>query len=75
MPIVIAACVSLGVDPIGPAAATTMSAFAGGFLPIDGLPALVFGMGNYKMTEFWKFTIPMWIVNCLFLAIGAVLVF
>ena len=75
VPIVIAACVSLGVDPIGPAAATTMSAFAGGFLPIDGLPALVFGMGNYKMTEFWKFTIPMWIVNCLFLAIGAVLVF
>ena len=75
VPIVIAACVSLGVDPIGPAAATTMSAFAGGFLPIDGLPALVFGMGNYKMSEFWKFTIPMWIVNCLFLAIGSVLVF
>lgn len=75
VPIVIAACVSLGVDPLGPAAATTMSAFAGGFLPIDGLPALVFGMGNYSMKEFWKFTVPMWIVNCLFLAIGAVLIF
>lgn len=75
VPIVIAACISLGISPIGPAAATTMSAFAGGFMPIDGLPALVFGMGNYSMKEFWKFTVPMWIVNCLFLAIGAMFVF
>lgn len=75
VPIVIAACMALGVNPVGPAAASTMAAFAGGFLPIDGLPALVYGWGNYKMVEFWKFTIPMWIINCLFLAIGAVLVF
>lgn len=75
VPIVIAACISLGVDPIGPAAATTMSAFAGGFLPIDGLPALVFGTGKYSMVEFWKFTVPMWVVNCLFLALAAVVLF
>lgn len=75
VPIVIAACVSLGIDPTGPAAATTMSAFAGGFLPIDGLPSLVYGWGNYSMTEFWKFTIPMWIINLLFLSIGAMVAF
>lgn len=75
VPIVIAACLSLGVNPVGPAAASTMAAFAGGFLPIDGLPALVYGWGNYSMKEFWKFTIPMWVVNCLFLAIGAMVAF
>lgn len=75
VPIVIAACISMGVDPVGPAAATTMAAFAGGWLPIDGLPSLVYGWGNYSMPEFWKFTIPMWIINCLFLAIGAAIAF
>lgn len=75
VPIVIAACLALGVNPVGPAAASTMAAFAGGFLPIDGLPALVYGWGNYSMKEFWKFTIPMWIINCLFLAIGAMVAF
>lgn len=75
VPIVIAVCVSLGIDPYGPAAATTMAAFAGGFLPIDGLPSLVYGWGNYSMVEFWKFTIPMWLVNLLFLSIGAMVAF
>ena len=75
VPVAIAACNSLGIDPIGPAAATTMSVFAGGFLPIDGLPALVYGWGKYSLVELWKFTVPMWIVNIVFLAIGAMLVF
>lgn len=75
VPIVIAACMALGVNPVGPAAASTMAAFAGGFLPIDGLPALVYGWGNYSLKEFWKFTVPMWVINCLFLAIGAMIVF
>lgn len=75
VPVVIASCVSLGIDPIGPAGATTMAAFAGGFLPIDGLPALVYGWGKYSMKELWSFTIPMWIINCLFLGIGAMVAF
>ncbi len=75
VPVVIAACIAMGVDPVGPAAATTMAAFAGGFLPIDGLPSLVYGWGNYTMVEFWKFTIPMWLINIVFLAIGAAVAF
>lgn len=75
VPIVIAACTAMGVDPLGPAGATTMAAFAGGWLPIDGLPSLVYGWGNYSMGELMKFTIPMTIINCLFLGLGAVLCF
>ncbi len=36
---------------------------------------MAFGMGKYTMVEFWKFTIPMYIIRLLFLTAGALIVF
>ena len=44
-------------------------------MPIDGLPAMAYGMGKYTMVEFWKFTIPQYIVRLVFLCVGALIVF
>jgi di/tricarboxylate transporter len=44
-------------------------------MPIDGLPALIYGMGRYKLTEFWKFTVPMYFVRILFACAGAIVLF
>lgn len=65
----------LGVSPVAAAAAVTLSGWQGGYMPVDGLPAMIFGMGNYKLSEFWKFTIPMYFIRIIALSLGAVLVF
>lgn len=39
------------------------------------MPAMVMGVGNYKLTEFWKFTIPMYFIRLLALTAGALLMF
>ena len=70
-----AACVSLGFDPTAVAAVIVLSAWSGGFLPVDGLPAMIMGMGNYKLSEFWKFVIPMYIITIVAMSIGAVVMF
>ena len=44
-------------------------------MPVDGLPAMIFGMGNYKLSEFWKFTIPQYFIRLLVLTAGALLLF
>ncbi len=74
-PIGIATCISLGLNPTALAAAITVSAWGGGFLPIDGLPAMILGMGKYKLSQFFKFSIPMYLFQIVALAIGAVLLF
>lgn len=74
-PIACATCIALGVDPTGPTAATVFAAWAGGYLPIDGLPAMMYGMGNYKMTEFWKYMIPLYILGVIAIAIGGTVFF
>lgn len=74
-PIGIATCMSLGLNPTALAAAVTVSAWGGGFLPIDGLPAMILGMGKYKLSQFFKFSIPMYLIQIIALAIGAVVVF
>ncbi|WP_270476931.1 SLC13 family permease [Faecalibacterium prausnitzii] len=74
-PIAIATCTSLGINPAGVAAAMTAAAWGGGFLPIDGLPAMVLGMGKYKLSDFFKFTIPMYLIQILGLVVGAVIMF
>ena len=74
-PIGIATCISLGINPTGMAAAVTASAWSGGFLPIDGLPAMILGMGKYKLSQFLKYTIPMYLVGILALTIGAMIAF
>ncbi len=75
VPIGIATCVSLHLNPAAIAAAGVVSAWGGGFLPIDGLPAMILGLGNYKLTQFLKFSVPMYICQITGLAIGAVLMF
>ncbi len=74
-PIGIATCISLGFNPTALAAAITVSAWGGGFLPIDGLPAMILGMGKYKLSQFFKFSIPMYLIQIIALAIGAVVLF
>lgn len=74
-PMAIATCVNLGLDPTAAAAAIVVSGWCGHFLPIDGMPAMIMGAGDYKITEFWKFTIPQYFIRLLALTVGAVLLF
>ena len=74
-PLAISTCMSLGLNPTAAAAAIVVSGWNGHFLPIDGMPAMIMGMGNYKLTEFWKFTIPMYFIRLLALTAGALLMF
>ena len=74
-PMAVATCVSLGWDPTAAASAIVVSGWCGHFLPIDGLPAMCMGLGNYTMKEFWKFTIPQYFIRLLALSAGALLVF
>jgi len=74
-PMAIATCMSLGLNPTAAAAAIVISGWNGHFLPIDGMPAMVMGIGKYKLTEFWKYTIPMYFIRLLALTVGAVLMF
>lgn len=74
-PIAVATCMQLGVSPLAAAAAVTLAGWQGGYMPVDGLPAMIFGMGNYKLTEFWKFTIPMYLVRIALMSLGAVIIF
>ena len=74
-PMAIATCVKLGLDPTAAAAAIVVSGWCGHFLPIDGMPAMIMGAGDYKITEFWKFTIPQYFIRLLALTVGAVLIF
>lgn len=74
-PMAIATCTSLGLDPRAAAIAITISGWCGHFLPIDGMPAMIMGAGNYTMKEFWKFTIPQYFIRLLALSAGALLLF
>lgn len=74
-PIAVAACMALGYNPTAAAAAVVVSCWNGHFMPIDGMPAMIMGMGNYKLTEFWKFTIPMYFIRIICLTLGAVIIF
>ena len=74
-PLAIATCTNLGLNPVAAAVAIVISGWCGHFLPIDGMPAMVMGVGNYKLTEFWRFTIPMYFIRLLALSAGALLMF
>ena len=74
-PMAIATCVNLGLDPTAAACAIVISGWCGHFLPIDGMPAMIMGTGNYKLTEFWRFTIPQYFIRLLALAAGSLLLF
>ncbi|MEG0962261.1 MAG: SLC13 family permease [Lachnospiraceae bacterium] len=74
-PLAIATCTSLGLDPTAAACAIVISGWCGHFLPIDGMPAMVMGVGNYKLSEFWKFTVPQYLIRLVFLSAGSLLMF
>lgn len=66
VPIGIAICMQYGYNPLPLVFACQCSAFANYWMPIDGMPAMVLGIGKYKLTEFWLYTIPLWIIQVLF---------
>ena len=74
-PLAIATCTNLGLDPTAAACAIVVSGWCGHFLPIDGMPAMVMGVGDYNIKEFWKFTIPQYFIRLLALTAGALIVF
>lgn len=74
-PLAIATFTNLGLDPTAAACAIVISGWCGHFLPIDGMPAMIMGVGNYNIKEFWKFTIPQYFIRLIALAAGALLVF
>lgn len=74
-PLAIATCTNLGLDPTAAACAIVVSGWCGHFLPIDGMPAMVMGVGNYKISEFWKFTIPQYFIRLIALTAGSLLMF
>ena len=47
----------------------------GVYAPIDGLPAMIMGAGNYNIKEFWKCTLPQYFIRLLVLTAGALLLF
>lgn len=64
-PIGIALCMGYGFNPVPLALACVKAAWINYFMPIDGMPALTMGVGKYKLTEFWTYVVPMWILNIL----------
>lgn len=74
-PIAIATCMSLGHNPSAVATAIAICGWNCGAMPIDGTPAMVFGMGKYTLPEFWKFTVPEFIIRALSITIGSMLLF
>ncbi|MEX2784100.1 SLC13 family permease [Streptococcus sp. H49] len=74
-PIAIASGISLGINPAAVATAVVVSGWNGGYMPIDGMPAMILGMGSYKLTDFWKFSVPMYFVRLVALCIGAMIMF
>ena len=74
-PIAVATCMQLGVSPLAACSAVMLSAWQGGYMPVDGLPAMIYGMGKYTLPEFWKFTIPMYFIRIAAMSLGAILVF
>ncbi len=74
-PIGIALSMQYGFSPVPVAIVCTLSAWINFIMPIDGMPALTFGMGKYKLTEFWKFTIPVWFGKIVLFSVLAVAFF
>ena len=74
-PIAIATCLSLGLNPVAAATAVVITGWNGGYMPVDGMPAMILGMGKYKLPEFWKFSVPMYLIRIFALCVGAVIMF
>ncbi|MBU3571501.1 anion permease [Priestia aryabhattai] len=74
-PIAIATSISLGLNPAAAAIAVVVSGWNGGFMPIDGMPAMILGMGRYKLPQFWLFSVPMYLIRIFALCVGTIVMF
>ncbi|MEH7494125.1 SLC13 family permease [Neobacillus niacini] len=74
-PIAIATSLSLGLNPVAAATAVVIAGWNGGYMPVDGMPAMILGMGKYKLPQFWLFAVPMYLVRIFALCLGAIIVF
>lgn len=74
-PVAIATTISLDLSPVAAATAVVISGWNGGYMPVDGMPAMIMGMGKYKLPEFWKYSVPMYLIRIVALTIGSVVVF
>lgn len=74
-PIGIALCTQYGYNPVPLALVCTRAAWTNYIMPIDGKPALAMGTGKYKLTQFWAYTIPLYIMQLVFLSAAALLLF
>ena len=70
-PIGISLCMQYGFSPVPLTFACVLAAWTNFFMPIDGMPALTMGMGKYKITTFWLYTIPLWILKMLTICVFA----
>ena len=74
-PIGMALCMQYGYSPVPLAFACVRAGWINYFMPIDGISALTMGTGKYKLTEFWLYTIPLWILEMVFNCIAGVVMF
>lgn len=74
-PIGISVCVQLGYNPAAVVYACVLTGWINYFMPIDGLPALAMGMGKYKLVEFWKFQVPLWLIQIMVVVCSAVILY
>jgi di/tricarboxylate transporter len=74
-PIAISTCIALGYSPVAMTISLTAAAWINWFMPIDGMPAMVMGVGKYKLVDFWKFTLPLWVIQILVTVIACVTFF
>jgi di/tricarboxylate transporter len=74
-PIAIATSLSLGLNPVAAATAVVIAGWNGGYMPVDGMPAMILGMGKYKLPQFWLFAVPMYLIRIFALCIGAIIMF
>lgn len=44
-------------------------------MPIDGMPALAMGTGKYKLPQFWAYTLPLYVMQLVFVSAAALILF
>ena len=74
-PIGISVCMTMGYNPVPLAYMCVKAAWINYIMPIDGMHAMAMGTGKYKLSEYWAFMIPMWVVQMLWSAFAAVTFF
>ena len=74
-PIGIALCTQYGYNPVPLALVCTRAAWTNYIMPIDGMPALAMGTGKYKLPQFWAYTLPLYVMQLVFVSAAALILF